>query len=127
MFIIRRAQMEKFSEAAVSRFEGKLMIHLRTLFPRVCSRLGEQGVRDVIQHGIRRAAEYGIVRERDVSRYIGVMFMFGPEFDRKTKDFFHDVLRDPVLGAGARSNALCKAALSRLRGRTLQMRRKPLW
>lgn len=126
---IRPEQMQKFSDAALKRFEDKMTVHLQQFFPKVCSKLGAQRVRAVIQHGIRRSKEYGIRRERDVSRYIALMFMFGLNFDRKDiRGPLYRVLRDPgIKDAGARTRALCNAALTALQRNVARTGRKPSW
>jgi hypothetical protein len=115
--IIRTAQMETFVQASENRFEERMAAQLRELFPRAANKLGNSHLRDAIRYGVVRARVYGITRERDISRYIGIMFMFGPNFDRKMEfGRLSSVLRDPHLtGSGARTDALCEAAVHEVR------------
>jgi hypothetical protein len=39
----------------------------------------------LIQYGIKRAASYGIQLENDVRKYIEVMLLLGPDFDKDPK------------------------------------------
>jgi len=129
MWTIREEQVESFRQVAVKKFEDEMVPRLTKLFPRTANKLGESGLRDVIRHGINRAREYGIVRRRDVGRYIAVMLMFGPNFDRRiTSGPLYAALRDPRLRSSkARTGALRNAALWALRRRTARTGRKPRW
>jgi len=82
---LRKEQMDTFSEAARKSFEDRMVAHLREVFPQRSKRLGEPRVRGKIQHGIERAGTYGITSERDVCRYIDVMFAYGWDFDTDSK------------------------------------------
>ena len=62
-------------------FENRMVRHVRTFFREPCLDLGDEGTRKAVAHGIRRAASYGIVAQRDVCQYINVMFTFGRNFD----------------------------------------------
>jgi hypothetical protein len=129
MLTIRKEQVDAFRQEALLRFENKMVAELRKFFPQTAEKLGEPGLREVIQHGLRRAGEYGIVRERDVGRYVAIAMMFGPNFDQKTSSgVMYSVLRDPRFrDSRARTDALCRYALRGLRRRTLRTGRKPAW
>jgi len=78
---IRPQQMETFSNVSQFSFEHRMEAHLRRCSPEECRKLGSDGLRETIRYGIERAKNYGIVLERDVCKYIDVMFAFGHEFD----------------------------------------------
>jgi hypothetical protein len=80
--IIRDRQMASLSQANIQRFEDRVAEHLNRSFPANCKILGPSGVEEIIRYGIRRAASHGINLERDVCKYIDVMFAFGRDFDR---------------------------------------------
>ncbi|HZS56845.1 MAG TPA: DUF4123 domain-containing protein [Bryobacteraceae bacterium] len=82
MLAIRRDQWSIFSQEEVQKFENWMMAHLHKFFRRQCAAMGESGVRELIQYGIRRAATYGITAKRDVCKYIDVMVVLGRDFDR---------------------------------------------
>jgi hypothetical protein len=129
MLTIRQEQVEAFRQAALQRFENKMVEELRKSFPKTSEKLKESGIRDIIRHGIQRAREYGIVRERDVGRYIAVTLMFGPNFDSKmSSGAMYYALRDPRFkNSRARTDALCECALSALKSRASRTGRKPRW
>ena len=129
MWTIRQDQVESFRRVAVKKFEDEMVSRLTKLFPQTSTKLGDSGLREVVQYGILKARDYGVVRRRDVARYIAVMFMFGPRFDQRIMSGpLSAALRDPrLLSSGARTDALCKAALWTLRSRTSRTGRKPCW
>ena len=63
------------------RFEQRVYQHVREFFPNRCRELRPQGTREWIALGIERAAKYGFVLERDVCKYIDLMFHLGKDFD----------------------------------------------
>jgi hypothetical protein len=129
MWTIRQEQAEAFRQSALQKFEDEMVPLLQKLFPQTAQKLGEAGLRDVIRHGINRAREYDIVRQQDVGRYIALMMLLGPDFDRRiTSGPVHAVLRDPCLqNSEVRTDALCNAALSALKRRTARTGRQPCW
>jgi hypothetical protein len=129
MLTVRSEQLSAFRHAAARRFESSLVKALQPLFPLMTRKLGELALRDIVRHGITRAREYGIVRQRDVGRYLAVMMMFGPDFDlRPSSGWLYTILRDPRLSnSAARTDALCREASKALRDRTHRTGRKPTW
>jgi hypothetical protein len=81
LFRIRKEHLEAFSRVAVQNYEDRMIVHLRKYFPDKCSEMSEAKTREFIQYGIRRAASYGIVGQRDVCLYIDLMAEFGRDFD----------------------------------------------
>jgi hypothetical protein len=78
MLVIRRAQTEALARAA---FKAWMKIHLEQFMPAHCQALGPAGTRAAIEHGIQKAACYGITAEPEVCQYIDLMFCFGRDFD----------------------------------------------
>jgi hypothetical protein len=81
MLTIRKEQMAVFEAAEMNKFVEHMLVHLNKVFPNQCQALGEAKMRETIQHGIKRAAAYGITAERDVCKYIDLMIVFGRDFD----------------------------------------------
>ena len=81
MLEIRPAQMEVFQEAALLRFEDEMVGHLRQLAPQHCNAVGEEGLRQVIRTGLKRAASYGLTNRGPVRFYLDLMIMLGSDFD----------------------------------------------
>ncbi|NQU76002.1 MAG: hypothetical protein HQ546_06810 [Planctomycetes bacterium] len=96
--IIRKAQMEAFSRAAENAFADRMVGHVNEFFPKRCAALGQDGTSEAIYYGIKRAKTYGIVIERDVCKYIDVMFAYGRDFDVDPKQAWAGrILNDPAI------------------------------
>src|SRR3954469_13166811 len=80
--IIRQEQMARLSRVHRRKFEDCVAEHLNRCFPDKCAVLGEARLRHVIRYGIERAASHGINLERDVCKFIDLMFAFGYGFDK---------------------------------------------
>jgi hypothetical protein len=81
MFTLRRQHSDAFNQDIRRRFEKRMTAHVNQFFPDQCQALGAAAVHEWIAHGIEQAQRYGIVAERDVSKYIDIMFVFGRDFD----------------------------------------------
>jgi hypothetical protein len=93
--IIRKTQMQSLGDASMNNFEARMAEHLKRCFPETCEAEGEMGIRDTIRYGIERAANHGITLERDVCKYIDLMFVFGPDYDGA--DWASAILQDDSL------------------------------
>jgi hypothetical protein len=82
MFTLRRQHFEAFNKDILRRFEERMVEHVKLFFPSQYRALGPAVVREWISHGIGRAQRYSIVAERDVSKYIDIMFVLGRDFDK---------------------------------------------
>ena len=82
MLRIAKRQMGVFQKYAVTQFEDRMATHLNKFFPDICKTLGDGPLREAIQYGMRRAKFYHISSERDVCKYIDLMFAYGPDFDK---------------------------------------------
>jgi hypothetical protein len=81
MLTIRREQIRALAEPGVEDFLRRAAAHLREYFGADCTALGEVALRDAIRHGYQRASGYGLETERDLLRYLTLMFVFGRDFD----------------------------------------------
>jgi hypothetical protein len=80
--IVRGKQFHSLSQAAAKNFVGRVAAHVGTFFPDRCKTLGQEAVRQWIELGIARAQRHGILAERDVCRYIDLMFELGRDYDQ---------------------------------------------
>lgn len=112
MLTIRTEQWEALRAVSVRGFERRMLLHLRKFFPEQCSSLGDDGVTLAVRHGIERAEHYGIRMEREVCKYIDVMFSFGRDFDTDTTlPWAASILTDGgIRSSAARIDRLVKAA-----------------
>jgi hypothetical protein len=108
--------METFSRAEIQKFEDWMAAHLAQFFPAQSHALGEPQLRELIQHGIRRATEHGITKERDVCKFIDLMIVFGRDFDQNEKQTWAGAT-GVRMTPSSKIRSLYKAADMRLRRR----------
>jgi hypothetical protein len=111
---IRQAQMDVFSQVEIQKFEDWMVAHLNKFFPAQSQASGELQLRELIQHGIHRAANHGITTERDVCKFIDLMIVFGPEFDRDNKSAWAGQILSNRKTARSKIRSLYEAAEMRL-------------
>jgi len=105
---IRDEQVQAFSGAAVRTFKDRVALHVRRFFPDRCQALGEPGIHEIIGRGVDAALAYGIMAERDVCKYIDLMFVAGHDFDRLP--WAIEILKSPsVTDPAVRIELLCDA------------------
>ena len=85
MFKINKQQMAVFAELSVRSFEERMIRYLGERFPKHCATLAAIGLQSLARKGIERATSHGITIEKDVSRFIGLMCVFGEGFDADPK------------------------------------------
>ncbi len=121
MVVIREEQMEKFSDASYKSFENRMLIHLSKYFPEHYKALGEEKSRELIKYGIKRAAIYEIIAERDVCKYIDLMVSFGVEFDTDPKlPWANEILTAPSWkNPSAKTEKLFKTGIDHLQRKSV--------
>ncbi len=117
MLTIRQAQLAVLSQLEVRKFEDWMVSHLHKFFPKQCATLGERQLREWIQHGIRRAAYYGLRAKNDVCKYIDLMIVFGQDFDTDKRNRWASEILGRRGDPGAKMQVLFTAAKLRLKGR----------
>ncbi len=117
MLTIRKQQLAVFQKAASEEFEARMMAHIQKFFPEHMTKLGEPAARDLIRFGVQRAANYRISQEREVCKYIGIMVVFGRDFDHDPQlPWASAILREPNFpSSSVRVTELHKAAVAALR------------
>src|SRR5215813_12793052 len=70
--------MDKFAEIAERRFIDETIEHLRVYFPAECSQESEQEVRTKAELAVANAKRLGFVSRCDVSRFVDLVWAFGP-------------------------------------------------
>jgi len=119
MLRIRQEMMEALSRGVLATYEDNVVAHAWRAFPERCEALGEAGTREMAQHGMIRAPMYGIVGERDVCRYIDLMFALGRDFDLdRHLPWAHEILHNQAWSPHRRLTRLCDRAIEHLRSAT---------
>ena len=85
MLTIRKEQLRVLDSDRRMHFVAKMLQHVQKFFPEQCALLGENQIREWVEHGINRATSYRIASERDVCKYIDVMIVFGKDFDQDAR------------------------------------------
>lgn len=116
MFQIKKSQMDLFDAAALKDFEDETVLHVKKHFPKHYQFLGDDKIRGVIRHGIRRAHGHGLTTQRSMCLYITLMMMLGSNFDIDLHlPWAAEILGDPTpMPQSARVNRLTDAALKYL-------------
>jgi hypothetical protein len=113
MLKLRHEQMAALVRYRERQFEDWMLGHILEHFSEQFATIGEGGVRQLIQDGVKKAAANGFTSERNVCKFIDLMVVFGPDFDK------HD-WADKILGQNEPSDAdsriehLCNEAMNRL-------------
>jgi hypothetical protein len=104
--------MEAFSQQQHLRFEDEMLAHLRREYGHVLGRRDDAWVREMIRVGIDQAAEYDIVLERDVARYLELMLVLSPDFDDSDETpWGRNILTDASLSAEEKLDRICEFVL----------------
>lgn len=105
---IRSAQWEVLAADVHRRFEARLCAELSRHWPEACRALGDEGLRDRVHEGVERARVHGLTTQRDVLRFLNVMFALGPGFDTDARyPWAAAILGSPGIPATVRLEQLC--------------------
>lgn len=98
MLNIRPDQQEALEQTSEERFRAERRAHAARFWPDECAALGAEGVEARIQRALDDCAEHGITIERDVARYVDLLFVWGDDFaiSRKTP-WARGILEDSTL------------------------------
>lgn len=109
---IRAGQMRVFEKAAVGNFVQTAVRHLQENAPVHCGFLGDDGTREAVEYGLRRAEKYDLTTERSLLMYLDLMFMLCRDFDRDPLlPWAVEILRDQGISSElARMNRLYQKA-----------------
>lgn len=81
MLRIRSEQMAVLRDYMRNQFEERLVAHVQKHFPVKCQELGDERLRDGIQKSIQRAKKHRLESERDIAKYIHLIFAADLAFD----------------------------------------------
>lgn len=80
MLVIRDEQMKAMQEYMLTKFAGRMFLHLRENFSEDTSDIQDEKLRDLIQVGIEKARAYNIVEYEDVQGFLEFVITRGPNF-----------------------------------------------
>ncbi|EHR72606.1 hypothetical protein BurJ1DRAFT_3803 [Burkholderiales bacterium JOSHI_001] len=78
---ISKAQFKHLEQACESRFEARLLAHLRRSFPAQMAASDDALSERLVQHLVSRARHWGMVSEADVAAYAELAMHLHPRFD----------------------------------------------
>lgn len=95
MFVIRKEQMNVFSQYMLNRFFDNMQRHLNKRYPEQTKKLGNNQLRELIVAGTEKAKEYDITDENDVKRFLEYLVEYGQNFGKSPEtiwasQFLHD-------------------------------------
>lgn len=123
---IRNDQMSQLSDHMKKSFEDRMVKHLNDHFPHKTQPMGEEAVRKSIRKGIERADGYFVERERDVAKFVNLMFLIHPEFEMQPEMAWSKaILQDRTLAGEQKINKLYAELPDRLREMGMQAQKKP--
>jgi len=91
MLVLRRAQIKAMGQPYRERLADELVLHVTDHFPAEARALAPDELRATVVEGIGAAEGHGFAEDRDIARFLNLMFTFGRHFDR-----------DPSLGWATR-------------------------
>jgi hypothetical protein len=110
MLIIRQPQMAALSLNRERRFVEALARHSRRFFPRAAAALGG-GLEDALLEIAGRAESHGFRTQRQVARYLNLVFTFGLDFDRSSQTRWAARILESSLPPAAKLDRLYAVAL----------------
>lgn len=110
MLTIRKDQMAAFSANAQAQFALRCEAHLREYFPEECGRLGPREVAASVRLALGKADDYRLKSERDILRYLNLMYTLGFDFDRNVP-WASGILTDGRLSSASKMRLLTERTL----------------
>ncbi len=103
--------MTALTEKKRQRFVERMANYLQKTFPEKTESLGEAGLHEEIHRGMETAKQYQMVTEREVARYIELMFYLGCDFDTSPQTpWAAPILKDRFSNAANRLRRLTREA-----------------
>jgi len=110
---IRREQLNLIAVDRRRDFEERLARHLVRFFPEKVESLAGGELQTFIRQGSARSAAYGLDTERDICKYLGLMCIFGRDFDSDRRlPWAAEILRKPFRTSRSKMNRLMELALA---------------
>jgi hypothetical protein len=85
MFVMTEHQRAAFRARGFADLREALLAHVIECFPARCAALGAEALAAHVEDGMRRAEAHGLALERDISAYVELMMVFGPDFEHDAR------------------------------------------
>lgn len=110
-----RRQYRQLARLSRERFEFDAWQHVGAHFGDRVSAIGEERSRALLRFALDEAARFGFTLQRDVLRYVNLVFEFGPSFPADPRFAWATYLLQEDEDAPLRMDRLYSAALARVR------------
>ena len=111
MLVIRAEQICAFESAARGRLEDDAADRLRLHWTSKCESMGTAALYDAVRDGIERATSYGVDFRSGIFRFLNVIFLLGPDFDRGEQgQWARQILSDEALAPALKIDLLVRNA-----------------
>lgn len=98
MLTIRKDQIKILDNYIQKQFIIKMVTFIESNFHEELVKFSPQELSALIQEGINRASEFGIVWEDDIQRFLECMFIYGHDFGKNQKiKWAYKILREEGL------------------------------
>lgn len=114
MLVIRQEQFAALGRAQIARFYFEAYEHVQLYFPQRCEELGNQAAIQMVRDGLKRARGYGLESERDLLRYLNLLFHFGDGFELSPANAWALPFLESTRPASVRMDLLMDEAFRRL-------------
>jgi hypothetical protein len=115
---IRPDQWQTLHATRQTALQANLMARFRELWAAQAEQLGDEAVRDWIDHAVQASRQYGLTLELDVRRYLDIMAVLGRDFDKDTRyPWASAVLADAALRPSTRIDKLSGLVVQELQRR----------
>lgn len=104
MIQIRPEQIRAFDASVEDSLVSRIVQHLRAHHGDAVGQLPDDGLRDMVAQGLKRARKYGLAWESSLTTFVALMFEIAPNFDEHPA--FQRILRDPSVPPDHRMDAL---------------------
>jgi hypothetical protein len=105
--VIRSEQMKEMAEVSRERFDKNTAAYFRKHYPEEPVTKDDSKLAGFINHGVDKAASFGIAREVDVIRFLEVLLVTGVEFETSAgTSWVSDYLRENIRAEARLDNVI---------------------
>ena len=107
MLKLRKEHLDAFEAHVVNLFTGRVVAHVKAVWPAECGELGDAGVLEMVRSAIKRAATLGLTSELDVVRFVNLGFILVKDFETNPLALWtRSILADRALAPAAKLDRL---------------------
>ena len=81
MLKLRKEHLDAFEAQAVALFAGRVVAHVKAVWPEETAELGDAVLRSTVQAAVQRAGALGLTTEYDVARFADLSFILAADFE----------------------------------------------